>query len=262
MTGTGHHDVARRRPDGTCHTTTQVAVLLVPLAGHDDHGHGQAVELVPPRSLRARPRVPEARREPGRMVGTPLGGTGRVRVEPGEERLGQPAVEEHVEGEAGSAARGRVELVSQALVSLPAGGPLTVVVDTGRSRDQDQGGDQLGVGEGDVEAVAGAHGVADVGAPAARLGHELRACDEVGVDGVRLAVPRQVEGDDLVIGSQVVCERPPHVPGLGEPVRQDDHRPLASSGGRECGPGVVRRPRVERLMAIDRRRSHGLGAYR
>ena len=142
--------------------------------------------------------------------------------ESGEQRLPQPGVEERLEPVALQPSRHR-------LVGPPPLGPLGRVVDAGRRADQHEPPHELGHAEGEVQAVAPAHRVAEVRGRPALVGDEAGPGAQSGGDLGRAPVAGGVDPDDLVVGGEVVGHRPPAAPGLGEAVDQHDAGPGAVS---------------------------------
>ena len=129
----------------------------------------------------------------------------------------------------------------------------------GRGADQHEPLDELGPGDGEVQAEAPAHRVADVrGRPAAapeqlgaaRRGRPRRRPTRRG--------PGDVDGDDLEALGQAVGDGVPRAAGLGEPV--DEHE----RAGRCPGASTVRRSAgtVGRRQPLQHLHEHGgiLGA--
>ena len=137
--------------------------------------------------------------------------------ERGEQRLGDPAVEERVDT---VALDGRCKCI----VGRAARGTLVVVLDAGGGADQDQSLDELRTGEREVEAQPAAHRVADVRGRAAGRAEQLGAGVEVGLDARRTGVARRVDRDDLEAIGQAIGDRCPRPAGLGEPVDEDEPR--------------------------------------
>ena len=149
--------------------------LRVEPAGDDEHRHVEAVQAVPQRVLGAGAGLAQ-------RLGQPLDGVLRARLpelhlgaEPGEQRLGQPGVDEGLDAVALDPLRHR-------LVLLLALGPLVGVVDAAGGADEDEALDQLGVGQGEVQQEAGAHRVAEVGGATALVGDEAGAGAQPGVE--------------------------------------------------------------------------------
>ena len=184
--------------------------LGVERAGHDEHRHRQRRQPVPQRLLRAGAGEAQARRQPGGGVAAAVveAGVG----ERGEQRLGEPAVEERVDA---------VALDATLQVHRPRRGgpparrrprcPAVALTSTSRSTSS-------GRASGEVEAQPAAHRVADVRGRTAGGAEQVGAGDEVGRDRRRAAVARRVDGDDLEAVGQAVGDRCPRPSGLGEPV--------------------------------------------
>ena len=188
------------------------------LAGEDQDGHAQAGEVRPSRRLAPGAGQPEAAGQALDGVAAPVVEVGRVGRQVGEERLGQPALDERVEPVALQIARPR-------LVAATAGGPLLLVLDPGRRAEQHQGVDLVGLVEGQVQRQPAAHRVADVGRPAAGGTEQRGTRRQVGPDGRRATVTRCIDEHDLVITAQVGGDRPPRPSGLREAVDEHDRRP-------------------------------------
>ncbi len=147
--------------------------FLVELAGDRDHRHLELTETIPEGSLGSGARASKARGEARRRVAGALVERGRTLVEAGEHRLCEPLAEEALDADRGSAARRRSELVGQLVVGHAAGAALDRIVEAGGTRDEDERGDRLGMGQGRVEAEAGAHRVADVAAAPSRPDQQI-----------------------------------------------------------------------------------------
>ncbi len=135
----------------------------------------EAGQAVPQRVLRTGAGEAQARREPFDGVLAPLVVVPRGGREGREERLREPAFEEHVEAVA-------LERTRELLVPLDACRALGLVLDAGSAADEDQSLDPIGVGEGDVEDHPGAHRIADVRARGG-VRQQVGGLPEVGAHG-------------------------------------------------------------------------------
>ncbi|MDZ7734084.1 MAG: thiamine pyrophosphate-binding protein [Acidimicrobiia bacterium] len=151
----------------------------------------------------------------------------------------RPLVEEGVESDL-------VETVGAGLVRLGACGACRRVVDARRGADEHEALDQIRSAQRQVETHPPAHRVAEVGGVPADLAEETGRLPEVGAVVAGAAVAREVGADDPVVSGQVLADRSPAVPGLGEAV---DHH---ESGSVSVGPGVQR-------WSVGHRWRHGTG---
>ena len=145
------------------------------------------------------------------------------------------------------------------VVARPPGGPLAGVVDAGRGADQHEALDEVRAGDGEVQAQAAAHRVADVRRPAA--GRD-RAARRRRRRSARTAAEPPWPGASTATTSwrlgQLVGDRVPRPAGLGEPV--DEHEPPAR---RRAGRRRGRQPaRCVGGQALQHLHEHGrvLGA--
>ncbi len=140
--------------------------------------------------------------------------------ERGEQRLGDPAVEERLDT---VPLDGRCKCIVRRASRRTFG----LVLDAGRRADQDQSLDELRAGEREVEAQPAAHRVAGVCGRAAGRAEQLGTGVERGLDARRTAVARCVDGDDLEAIGKAFGDRCPRAAGLGEPVDGDEARSVA-----------------------------------
>ena len=141
---------------GSCRAAAaDLAELRVVLSGEDQRRHVDVAEAVPQRFLRAGAGRAQARGETRRCVAQAVGTLVLRRCQSGEQRIGQPLVDECLDTD-------RLDVRRQCLVGRSPRRPLVVVVDPGRRTDQDQPLDELRVGERGMQRHSAAHRVADV----------------------------------------------------------------------------------------------------
>src|SRR5664279_999845 len=170
MAGLRDHHMGGVGADGLRHPATQCGELVIALTGDDQDGHLQSAEPVPQRLLGACPGQAETCGQPRRGVAQPLVEAVGFRADAGEERVGQPPAEEHLDCFASrSRAPGRVEFVGQGLVRQHPGPALDGAVGARCSRDQHQSLHRPGLCHGRLQAVPRSHRVADIGGLAAGL---------------------------------------------------------------------------------------------
>ncbi len=191
-------------------------------AGDDQDRHGQLVQPVPQRVLGSGPGRPETRGQSGPGVAQPLLQSVAVVVDPREERALEPSADErlHRYGRRRGGRR-RVELGGQRLVGPATRPPLVRVLDAGRPGDEHQALDQIRSGQGQVQAVPGAHRVAEVAARPAGVAEPPGSFGERAGQWCRPRVPGHVQGHHLMVAGQVEVDRAPDPGGLGEAVGQD-----------------------------------------
>jgi hypothetical protein len=203
------------RPDGGGHPAGQRGELAVQLAGEQQDRHGEAWQARPQRLLDAGAELPQGGGEAGGAVAEPLGAAGTLRRQGGEQRPGEPAVQERRHAVA-------FQVAGERLVGRLARGPLRGVLDPRGRAHQDQRPDQVGPVDGEPQADPAAEGVAGVGSrPAGRAEQPGRA-GQVGAERARAAVPWQVDADHLPAWPQPPGERRQGGQRLGEAVRQHD----------------------------------------
>ena len=164
--------------------------LLVEGADDEKHRHRGRTQSGPQRVLGTGAGEAQARRQPGGGVlqtGCPLR---RVVRQVGEQRRGQPLVEEGGD-------TSLLDLGRSLLVLDPADGALVVVVDAGRRADEDESLDEVGSGNGEVQCQAAPHRVPDVGGPLSGVAEQRGAGRKVDTQVRCLAVTRCVGRDDL-----------------------------------------------------------------
>lgn len=198
--------------------------LRVSGAGQHQRGHGAVRQLTPPRRIHgAGAGESERRRQTGRGVGHAGRPVLRRDVQPGEERLGEPTVQE-----------GRHPCVLDPIRQRTIGSapvlPGLRAADAGGGAQQDQTTNPVRMVEGGPQRQAPAHGVADVDRRTAG-GHQ-RGCafGQIGPSVAGQTVARRIHRQDPVISSQVSGDRAPTHVGLGEAVDQDEPRPGATGG--------------------------------
>ena len=223
--------VAGVLPDGGRGLATEAPIGLVVLAGEDEHRHREVREVVPERDLTPGAEVAQGGRQSRGVIGQPFGALVRLRRQRGEQRLGQPLVEERVEPD-------RLEVVGQLVVGSSASLPFVAVLDAGVGADEDEGGDQVGLGEGQVQGHPTAEGVAEIAPPAAGPTQSVAGLGQVPSDR-RGAVAGEVDGLDRTLIAEGGEERPPAAGVLGEPVGQDQGRALTAHDPRVLGRGRV-----------------------
>ena len=231
--------------DRVGHPATDLGELGVVLADDDEDRHRELAEPRPQRCLGAGAGETQARREAGRGVREAGLDVGVRAVEAGEQRLRQPAIDEGGDSDA-------LDLVGQLVVGGAARRAFPLVLDPWCRPDQHQPIDELRRCEGEVQAQAPAHRVADVrGAPALR-GEHRRAGGEVGANVAAVAVARGVECHDVDVGAEARRQsrnrRPPAARRLREAVDEDDsvsvhtrHRRRSRRRGTRCRRRVVAR---------------------
>ena len=202
--------------DGGGHLAGDGGELGVPLPGHQQGRRAQAAEPVPEGLLGAGAEPPQSVGQPLGGVGQPVGPPGRLRREGGEQRPGQPAVQER---------RHPVPLdpPGQGLVGGPPLRPTLRVGDPRRGPDQHQPRHQVGPVERQAQAEPPAERVPAVHPGPAGLPHQPRRLGEPHPDPARPAVPGQVHPDHLPPPGQPLPHRRPGGQRLGEPVHQ--HHP-------------------------------------
>ena len=121
-------------------------------------------------------------------------------IEPGEERLGQPLVEEGVDADG-------LDAVGQRLVGRAPSFSFPSVVHAPRRADQDKAPDGVGSGEGRVQAQAPAHGVAHVGRTTTGGRKPRTTVDQIQIKVAGGTVSRRVthetDGGGLVLKTSV-----------------------------------------------------------
>ena len=228
-----HHQAGRRPPMRVHQPPAELGELGVPAAGHHQHRHGQLAAAVPQRLLGAGPGQPEARGEARRRVAL---AARRARWPPSGTSpnigLATHRSTNAATVSSGGPAAGRVEPRRPAPRRHAAGRPARPASSMpGGARHEDQSAHEVGAGQGQVEAEAGAHRVAEVVGRAARrrrAARPRRPGRRATVGGA--AVAGQVDRHELVVVGQVVGQSTPHPAGLGEAVGQHQ-------AGRPVTPG-------------------------
>jgi hypothetical protein len=141
-----------------------------------EHRHLDRAEPVPHRLLHTGTGVPQRRGQAGRRVAAPVLDVGGVGRERGEERLGQPPLEERVHPVALDGGR-------QVVVALPACRSLGAALYARVHAEQHERLHCRRPGESGEEAQTGAHRVPDVDARTGGVGDGLGPAPQVGGHG-------------------------------------------------------------------------------
>jgi len=215
VTGAGDDGEVRAR-DRVGEPLAEGDELGVEGAGDDERGDRQGGEPVPERELGAGPGASQTRRQTGGGVAAPVGSALGGEVEPGEEGLRQPLVDEGVDAD-GLDAEGK-RLVGRApRFTLPN------VVHAPRRADQDETADGVRSGKGGVQAQPSAHGVAHVGRSTTGGGQPRTAVDKIQIKLAGGTVSRRVQRKGFVVGTgHATGKFVPGTSGLGEPVDEDE----------------------------------------
>src|SRR6266540_678205 len=131
VAGVGDQREGCRRADRLRHALGDAGELLVPRPGDQQGGWAQGGQPVPQWLLRAGAVQPQAGGEALRGVGEPPGPPGPLRREGGEQRLGEPAVQEALQPDP-------FELRGERVVGGLARGPDHRVVQAGRASSRDR----------------------------------------------------------------------------------------------------------------------------
>ena len=196
-------DVGGRAARGL-HRVVDLLELGVGAAGHQRDRHAQLGQPVPQRILSARTEVSKGRGQLcSRVARSPVGQTGRVRIQRREERLREPVAQERVD-------TSRLDIAREPFVRLTARRALRRIRDTGRRAHECKSLHQVGTIEREAQAQTTAHRVADVRAPSAGRSDRGRGRVEVEPDG-------NVERSRVVpSGAQASGHRVPGRRGLRE----------------------------------------------
>lgn len=215
VAGARHHRHLGVLPDAAGHPLGDEDGLGVEAADDGQDGHPQLPEAVPQRVLLAGPEQAQGRRQPGRAVGTPGGEIRLGGDEPGEDLLGEPAVEEGARAEP-------LDVGGQLLVAVAAGGAVALVGEARRGSDQHEGLHQRRPVDGEPQGEASTHRVADVDASASGGAHCGRGLGEAELHPFRGTVSGEVHAHDLEAACQQLGRLVPRRRGLGEAVDEDD----------------------------------------
>ncbi len=220
MAGAGDERHRRRAADDRGHALGERREFPVTGAGDQQHRGAQGRKPVPQRLLGAGAVQPQAGGKAVGGVGQPPGPPGPLRRQAGEQRLGEPTVQEPLQADP-------LELRGERLVGGPARGPHGRVVQAGRGADQDQRAHQVRPVQRQPQAQAPAERIANVGRGAARLAQQRGGLGEAGLGCRGAAVARQVDPDDRVAVAQPRGQGLHCGERLGEAV--DQHHPIPRS---------------------------------
>jgi hypothetical protein len=207
-------------------------------AGDRKQGGPKVGEPFPHRFLGPRPAQTQAGGQAGSGVAPALVQLCVVgRGESVEHRSAEPAIQEGID------VAGGLEFVRHRLVGLPALGPLSLVVDSGRATHEHQVVHrQPGAGD-DVQGHPRPERVPDqpAGFVADRtsdcIGHEVGRRRQVGVHRVGARMTGQIDGQQRVCPGQQVAEASPRPRRLREAVQQHEWWAVASPFQREWHAG-------------------------
>ena len=223
------------------------------LTGEHQRRNRDRREPTPERLLGAGPGRAQARGKPGCGVAQTIGAQGVLYVEPGEQRVRQPLVDEGLDTDL-------LDALGEPLVGRSSGGALGLVDDAGSCADQDEGTYLVGVTECSVQRDPAAHRVADIGGGSADLDEMVGTRPEIGIGrGGAVTMAGQIDRDRLDVGESGPQERldvRPRPRGLGEAVRKDqslgqDPLPVDCSAilrstwanvSGSCAPGIAHLP--------------------
>lgn len=212
----GHQSQPRPQPLVE-HPVADGQELLVAFADHQEHRRPQLAEVPPERLLHSGSQKSQGARETlGWVLPAASQFVGR-RVESGEERMGQPPLQELL----GAIALDRR---SQPFVGFAARGAVFGGREPRRRADQHEGGHEIRAVNREAKAQSSTHRIPDICGFPTSVANRGRRFLEAEPRSCRSPVAGQVDRRDLEVGSQMRGDTVPPLRGASEAV--DENHPL------------------------------------